>query len=95
MKCSKFENIAEAIQILTRSYKGSHRALKCKVLGVSSRGRLPSHLPILRWSTQAHELATAIIVLGHLLYTQLNPQAKLEQLYSKSYPLTWPYTVDS
>jgi hypothetical protein len=67
-----------------------HRALRCKLLGGSSRGQLPRHLPVLWRRAEPNKLTAATIELKHVLYTQ-NPQAKLEQLkLSNSYLSTWP-----
>jgi hypothetical protein len=56
----------------------------------SSRHQVPGDIPILRFTVGPHELATTPAVLRHLLYTQLNLQAKLEQLkLSKTDPSMW------
>jgi hypothetical protein len=84
------ENIAEAIQILPQRYNGLHRPLDVK-FSMALQGAGSQQLPVLGRSAWPHELVVAITVLRHLLYTQLNSQAKLEQLkLSKSYPSTWP-----
>jgi hypothetical protein len=53
-----------------------------------SRGGLPSLFSVLGLATDPYPFATTVAILRHV-YTQLNPQAKLEQLkLSKTDPST-------
>jgi hypothetical protein len=70
--------------------QGPASALGCEVLGCCSQGGLPSLFLVLGLAIGPHPLAAAVITLWHLC-TQLNPQAKPEQLkLSKTDLLTWP-----
>jgi hypothetical protein len=50
---------AEVIQLPTWWNKVPHQAIRCEVLGGSSKGQLPSHILILMRSSQPQKLAAA------------------------------------
>jgi hypothetical protein len=76
----EFKNIAEAKPKYYHSVvQGPASAVQCEFLNCCSRGGLPSLLPVLRLTTGPHPFATTVAILRHVC-TQLNPQAKPEQL---------------
>jgi hypothetical protein len=76
----EFKNIVEAKPKYYRSViQWPASALGCEVIGCCSRGGLSCLLLILGLTTGSHPFVTAVTILGHVC-TQLNPQAKPEQL---------------
>jgi hypothetical protein len=90
-KVFEFKNIVEAKPKYYHStMQGPASALRCEFLSCCSWGGLLSLLPFLRLTTGPHLFATTVAILRHVC-TQLNPQAKPEQLkLSKTDPSTWP-----
>jgi hypothetical protein len=76
----EFKNIVKAKPKYYHSaMQGPASALRCEFLSCCSWGGLPSLLPVLGLTTGPHPFATTIAILKHVC-TQLNPQAKPEQL---------------
>jgi hypothetical protein len=89
MKFSSFKHSGSETKILPLAIQGPASALRCEVLGCSSRDGLPSLFPDLGLATGPHPLATTVIKPWQLC-THTTTQAKPEQLkLSKTDPSTW------